>query len=221
VDVLKAITSRFSTRAFTAQPVDLALVQQLLDAARFAPSGVNHQPWRVAVLTGNTKKTLSQRIIAARHAGVNQHPDYHYYPDEFREPYLGRRKACGIALYHALGIQREDLEKRKQVWELNYQFFGAPVGLIFSLDADLVTGSWLDIGMFLQNVMLGALDLGLSTCPQAALAEYPDIVREVLNIPETQSIVCGMALGYADLTHPINQYRTTREPVENFTHFYS
>ena len=171
----------------------------------------------MAVVGPLHRQKLSESIIQARQKDIPENPDYHYYPTQWEEPYKSRRKACGLALYGALRIQKEDIERRKKQWYRNYFFFDAPVALIFYIDAILCKGSWMDMGMFLQNVMLAARYYGLETCPQASLAEYPDIVRECLNIPANQHIVCGMAMGYADWSDPINQYRTHRETVDSFT----
>ncbi len=219
IDVLEAIKTRQSTRAFLKKPVEQSLVHTILDAARFAPSGVNTQPWQVVVVTQEYIQQIGDALIAARNAEIHENPDYHYYPTEWYEPYKSRRKACGLALYTSLNITMQDTEKRKAQWHRNYHFFGAPVGLLFFLDAKLEKGSWVDMGMFIQNVMLAAKSVGLETCPQAALAEYPDIVRKIVGISTDKALLCGMALGYADHHHPINQYRTTRESVESFTQF--
>jgi nitroreductase len=220
LNVSDAIRGRASTRAFLDRAVEPRLITEILDTARWAPSGVNTQPWHVAVLGEATRKRLGDAIIAAREAGQAENPDYHYYPQRWEEPYRSRRKACGLALYGALGIGRDDAEARKAAWYRNYRFFDAPVGLIFSIDRDLEKGSWMDLGMFIQSVMLAARDHGLETCPQASLAEYPDIVREILELPASRAIVCGMSVGHGDPDHPINRYRTEREPVEAFARWY-
>lgn len=217
IDVLDAIRGRASTRAYLDRPVPDEVLQGVLETARWAPSGVNTQPWQVAVLGALTRRRLAEAIIAAREAGREENPDYHYYPREWHEPYRSRRKACGLALYGALGIGREDAQARKAAWYRNYRFFDAPVGLILSLDRDLETGSWLDMGAFLQSLMLAARGFGLESCPQASLAEYPDLVREIVGIPAGRAIVCGVSLGYADPQAAVNRYRTEREPVESFT----
>ncbi len=217
MDVLEAMRGRKSTRAYLDRPVARAIIESMLDAARWAPSGVNSQPWQVAVVTGTIKTRIGDELLAARKARQPENPDYAYYPKDWQEPYKSRRKATGLALYQALNIGKDDAFARLKAWNNNYRFFGAPVGLLFFVDRALAQGAWVDMGMFIENVMLAARGLGLETCPQASLAEYPDIVRGILDIPATRALVCGMALGYADDNAPVNNYRTTREPVSAFT----
>ena len=217
MDILEAMRGRKSTRAYLDKPVTRATVEAILDAARWAPSGVDSQPWKVAVVTGAIKARISEELLAARTAKQPENPDYAYYPSEWQEPYKSRRKATGLALYAALKIGKDDPQARMKAWNNNYRFFGAPVGLLFFVDRALAQGAWVDMGMFIENVMLAARGHGLDTCPQAALAEYPDIVRGILNFPNTHALVCGMALGYADHAHPVNNYRTERAPVSAFT----
>lgn len=217
MNVPDALKQRFSARAFLDRPVARATVEQVLDAARHAPSGTNMQPWHVAVLTGKTKTALSDAIIEQATAGVKPHPEIPYYPDEWFEPYKSRRFHTGVALYHALGIRRDDTARRTEQWNLNYRFFGAPVGLLFFLDRRLGRGSLVDMGIFLQSLMLAAVDIGLGTCPQAAMADYPDVVRRYVDMPGDMALLAGMALGYPDPAHPVNGFRTEREPVAGFT----
>ena len=221
MNITDAIEGRASTRAFLDTPVPRETVHAILDTARWAPSGVNTQPWQVAVVTGELKQKIGDRIIATRTEGRKPDPDYQYYPKEFPNPYKARRVACGKALYGALGIEREDMDRRVDQWNKNYHGFGAPVELFIFLDASLEKGSWLDTGMFIQNIMLAARAHGLETCPQAAMAEFPAIVREELDIPDTLHLVCGIALGYADPADPANNYRTEREDVDSFTRWFS
>ena len=216
MEVSSALLHRQSVRAFLNKPVSEELVQKILNTAKWAPSGVNTQPWRVVGVAGSEKQALSAALLKQFDAKTASNPDYHYYPTEWFEPYKSRRKACGLALYSAVGIQLGEDEKRRAAWRRNYTFFGAPVGLLFFIDRRLEKGSWLDMGLFLQNVMLAARGFGLETCPQASLAEYPDIVRQILQISNDWAVVCGMAVGYADWDHPINQYRTTREAEQAF-----
>jgi nitroreductase len=217
MDVLEAMRGRKSTRAYVDKPVARATIESILDAARWAPSGVNCQPWQVAVVTGAIKTRISEALLAARKARQPENPDYAYYPKDWQEPYKSRRKATGLALYQALNINKDDVFARLKAWNGNYHFFGAPVGLLFFVDRALSQGAWVDMGLFIENVMLAARAHGLETCPQASLAEYPDIVRGILNVPATRALVCGMALGYADVNAPVNNYRTEREPVSAFT----
>lgn len=215
-----AIKNRFSARAFLDKPVARETVYALLEQARWAPSGVNTQPWQVAVVEGDTLRALSESLLEARHLNLAPQPDYIYYPKTWVEPYAERRKACGLALYSALGIPKSDTAQRLHQWNLNYRCFGAPVALIIHLDRHLEKGSWLDTGFFIQNILLAATAQGLATCPQAALAEYPDRVRNLLQLSDSRVIVCGIALGYPDPLHPANQYRTERVAVEAFTTWY-
>jgi nitroreductase len=220
MNTLQAMHARHCNRAYLAKPVTDTLINDILEAARWAPSGVNSQPWQVAILRGETKRKLSERLLEMRDKQIEPNPDYAYYPDRWEEPYRSRRIVCGKALYTALGIAREDKQRQKIAWENNYRFFGAPIGLLFFIHKDLNQGSWLDMGMFIQNVMLAAVDHGLATCPQASLAEYPDVVRELLGLPAELAVVCGMSLGYADSQQAVNQFRLPRETVENFTRWY-
>jgi len=220
MDVLEAMRGRKSTRAYLDKPVARETVEAILDAARWAPSGVNSQPWQVAVVTGTIKARIGDELLAARQARQPENPDYAYYPKDWQEPYKSRRKATGLALYQALNIGKDDAFARIKAWNNNYRFFGAPVGLLFFVDRALAQGAWVDMGMFIQNVMLAARGHGLETCPQASLAEYPDIVRGILTIPATRALVCGMALGYADASAPVNCYRIEREPVGAFMSWY-
>lgn len=217
MNVTDAIKNRISTRAFLDKTVPNDLIEIILDTARWAPSGTNIQPWKVAVVKGNAKDSLSSALINHWKNGGASQPDYTYYPKQWVNPYKKRRFECGMALYSALDIKREDTEKRKAVWEANYEFFGAPATLFFFIDKNMEKGSWFDMGMFIQNVMICAEEHGLGTCPQASTADYPDLVREQLGIDDQYAVICGLALGYPDKSEAINQYRTTREAVEEFT----
>ncbi len=220
MDVLTAIQSRASTRAFLDRPVDRATITAILDTARWSPSGANTQPWEVCAVTGTTRQRITEALLAAREAGLAPDPDYAYYPAEWVDPFKTRRVECGMALYGAQGIKREDRERRIEAWNDNYRFFGAPAGLLVFIDRRMEKGSWVDLGMFVQSIMLAALGHGLATCPQAALAEYPNHVRNILGVDDNLALVCGLSLGYPDPKAPVNNYRTTREPVDGFTRWY-
>lgn len=221
MNIIDGLQARFSTRAFLSKSVDIGQIEKILDAARWTPSGKNTQPWHVAVVQGKTKHKISAALLQAYRNGEPARADYHYYSEHTPAEFRDRAFKCGMALYGALGIERGDKARRKAVWEENYNFFGAPVGLLIFLDAPLEKGSWVDAGMFLQSIMLAAVDLNLATCPQAALAEYPDLVKQILGEPFTnKNLVCGISLGYADKDHPVNRYRTEREAVNDFTQWY-
>lgn len=216
----EALTSRRSVRAFLPTPVEDATIRDILAVAARAPSGTNMQPWKAYVVQGEKKQALSDAIL---NSGMRPEKiawdEYKYYPDQFFEPYLTRRRAVGFALYSLLGIGRRDVEKMRAQHDRNFTFFDAPVGMIFTIDRRLNMGSWVDHGMFLQSIMVAARGRGLHTCPQAAFAPYHRQIRPLLSIPDEEIIVCGMALGYEDETKPENQLRSERAPLEEFVTF--
>ncbi len=211
---------RKSTRAFLNKPIELEKIHNILDLSGHAPSGVNTQPWDVAIVQGETKKQLDKKLENAFRSGIKANMDYQYYPKKWLEPYKSRRKACGLQMYSVLDIAREDKQKQQDQWAANYRAFDAPVVLFFFLNEYAQQGSYLDYGMFLQSLMLAAVDQGLATCPQAALTEYPQIVKEILSRDESQTLICGMALGYEDKQAVINSYRTEREAFSSFSQFF-
>ena len=218
----RIMVGRRSVRAFLPQTVAQVTVHEILDAARRAPSGVNTQPWQVRVLAGEPLRKFCDRLCEVVDDPVKsaQHQyEYAYYPHEWASPYLDRRRQVGWALYGLLGIQRGDHVRMHAQNRRNFRFFDAPVGLIFTIDRVLQQGSWLDYGMFLQNVMLAARARGLETCPQAAFAQFHRVITEALEIPEHQMLVCGMALGYADPVAIENTLETPREAVDQFAFF--
>ncbi|BDU76385.1 nitroreductase [Mesoterricola sediminis] len=216
------MSSRYSCRAFLDTPVPRAEVEAILAAASRAPSGTNTQPWRVHVLTGARLKRLSERILAVvrdpEAAAAHQEP-YAYYPTTWVSPYLERRRKVGFDLYALLGIPKGDTARMQAQFERNYGFFGAPVGLIFTLDGVMAQGSYLDYGMFLQNVMLAAKARGLDTCPQAAFIRWHRVIAEELDLPAGHGVVCGMSLGHADPAAPENRLRTERAPLADWVTF--
>ena len=217
-----AITSRRSVRAFLPTAIPNEVVRLILAAAVRAPSGTTFQPWRVYVLTGNRLKQLSDAILAAYNDPeiAKTHTEaYPYYPKEWVSPYIERRRKIGWGLYGLLGITREDKDKMHHQHGRNYLFFDAPVGLIFSIDRVLEQGSWLDYGMFLQNIMVAARGRGLDTCPQAAFNPFHRVIRETLQMPDSEELVCGMALGYADNDAVANRLTTERESLDVWATF--
>ena len=220
MSISQAIRNRKSCRAYLDKEVHQETVQNIIETARWAPSGVNHQPAQVAVLGKETKIRLSRILVEKHSSGIPPNPDYAYCPKDWPDVYKNRRKQCGLALYNSLSIPLDDLQGRKKHWENNYHFFHAPIGLIIFIEKGMPVGSWIDAGMFIQNILLAAQEHGLSTCPQAAFAEYPDVIRNVLNL-DSVDIICGIALGYEDAAHTLNSYRTERESIASFTRWYT
>jgi nitroreductase len=216
----RAIATRRSLRAFRPEAPPRELVEHLLLLAARAPSGTNMQPWRVHVATGATRARLVAAVQAAHGAGPGDDPPWRYYPESFFEPYLSRRRKVGWDLYALLGIGKGDKARMHAQVGRNFAFFDAPVGMVFTIDARLEVGSWLDHGMFLENLMVAARGHGLDTCPQAAFARYHRAIRSVLPIPEGETVVCGMALGYADMSAPENTLATERAPLADFAAFH-
>jgi nitroreductase len=217
-----AITSRHSMRAFLPTPVARETVEAILRIAARAPSGTNTQPWQVHVLTGAAKQRLSERIgaIYENPAELAEHErEYDYYPKEWTSPYIERRRKVGWDLYALLGIAKTDKDAMHRQHGRNYRFFDAPVGLIFSIDRVLQQGSWLDYGMFLQNIMVAARARGLHTCPQAAFTQFHRVIADELRFRPEQMLVCGMALGYADPAAVENSLVTERAEVSEFARF--
>ncbi len=219
--VADCIRQRQSIRAFQDKDVEKEKITRILDIARHAPSGANSQPWQVAVVAGSKKQELQTLLEEAFNSRKKYPKDYDYYPKTWIQPFKDRRIACGKQLYDTLGIARQDRKARIKQWLANYRAFDAPVMMLFFIDSSLATGSYIDYGMFWQSVMLAAHEEGLATCTQAALAEYPDIVREYLGYPATSLLLGGLSLGYADKEALVNSYRTPREEVATFTRFFT
>jgi nitroreductase len=216
-----AIASRRSVRAFLPTPVPRRTVEEILAVSSRAPSGTNMQPWKVHVVTGAAKDRLAAAVRSAflDHRGGHEQ-EYKYYPDRFPEPYLTRRRKVGWDLYGLLGIEKGDTGRMRQQHARNHIFFDAPVGMIFTIDRALEIGSWLDYGMFLENIMVAARGRGLDTCPQAAFAPFHKVIRAELGIPESEIVICGMSLGYGDPDAPENGLVTERAPIGEFATFH-
>jgi len=218
----EAITSRRSIRAFLPTPVPRSTIEAILQVASRAPSGTNTQPWKVVVLTGDSKTALSARVRAAfddPEERAKHSEEYAYYPTQWQSPYVDRRRKVGWDLYSLLGIGKADKQRMHEQHRRNYDFFDAPVGLIFTIDRVMQQGSWLDYGMFLQSVMVAARARGLDTCPQAAFTQFHKLIAEHLQLPDSEMVVCGMSLGFADPSKVENTLVTERESVANFARF--
>ncbi len=221
-----AILSRFSARAYLNKPVEKSVLEDVLQVAARAPSGTNTQPWKVYVVQGATKDKLVNEVCDA-HNAMATHPElateyaeeYDYYPSKWVSPFIDRRRECGFGLYGVLGIGKSDKDKMHLQHQQNYRFFGAPVGLIFTIDKVMGRGSLLDYGMFLQSVMVAARARGLHTCPQAAWNHFSKIIFKHVGAGDNEMMVCGMALGYADEAALVNTFKTTRVDARDFTNW--
>ena len=209
------IRSRKTIRAFRTEDVKKSVVMKMLDIARAAPSTFNTQPWQVHVLTGKAKSALSEALVRA-HSG-NTHPPYAAVPSPAPAECAARQDEFGHLYYSVLGIERTDMTARSRQTARNYVFFDAPVGLIFTIDAALTKHSWLDCGMFLQNLMLAAQARGLATCPQVSFVRYQSVIANQLKLKPSESVVCGMSLGYPDTAAALNRMQMPRERTEGFT----
>lgn len=218
----QTIASRRSVRAFLPTPVPRKVIEDILTVSARAPSGTNTQPWRVYVLTGAAREALIRDIGEAFDQPDWQErykDEYDYYPTHWKSPFIDRRRKVGWDLYTLLGIGKQDKRGMHEQHARNYTFFDAPVGLMFTVDRVLGRGSWMDYGMFLQNIMIAARGRGLDTCPQAAFTHFHSIIGRHLKLPPEQMLVCGMALGYADNEALVNRLVTERAPVSDFTTF--
>jgi nitroreductase len=213
------ITSRRSVRQFLSRPIPIETVMEILDVAARSPSGHNTQAWNVHVLVNDALHRLTESILERLGASesVPDQPEFDSYPADWISPYIDRRRKVGKDMYTLLGIPRGDtVGMRTQLFK-NYTFFGAPVGLMYTLPRIMVPGSVLDLGMFMQSVMLAALARGISTCPQAAFAPFHRIISDQLGLSDDQVVICGMSMGFADSIAPVNQLVTHREQASSFS----
>ena len=219
MNIKEAIEKRFSVRAFTKEVPDIETIKAILKTAGTAPSGGNIQPWKVYVLTENAKNELSKKTLYNFDNGVQEDIEYDIYPKPLADEYKKRRYECGADMYNALAIGKDDLDSRfKQIRE-NYNFFGAPFGMIITIDKSFGKNGWGHVGMFLENLWLSAIDYGLGICLQESWSIYPKTVKEVTKHPDNEIVWCGVAVGYEDSSNPINQYRTKREDLDSFVKF--
>ena len=218
------INARMSARAFTPELPSRELIDHILAVASRAPSGTNTQPWNVYVLEGKIRDELCDKVCDAYEA-ISKNPDlskdyeeaYSYYPEKWFSPYIDRRRENGWSLYGLLGIEKGDKEKMFLQHQKNFRFFDAPIGLFFTIHKDLGTGSILDYGMFLQNIMISAQSHGLATCPQAAWNKFSKIILPIIGAGDDEMLVCGMAIGYPNKADKVNTFQTPRAKVAEFT----
>jgi len=214
------IRGRRAKRGYTDKPVPIEVVKDILSIARFAPSSSNTQPWKCSVLTGKAR----ERIVTAAVKNFNDNhdtlvPEYPFFPDPLHEPYLSVFTKFRGQLGDAQGVERGDKESRRRDVARQFQFFGAPVGLIFTMDRRLAPASFICYGAFLQTIMLAAQGRGLDTLAQQIWALQDQVLRKELGIPETDMVVCGMCIGYADDGLPENNMKLDKFAPEQFATF--
>jgi len=219
--ITQTIRTRISTRAFLNKPVTRETINELLDITRWSPSGGNVQPWRVDVVTGRARERVINTVKKAMAGNMfSNEAELQVYPSKLWEPHRTYRYGVGEAMYEKLGIPREDKAARFAHLARNFEFFGAPVGMFFSLDRRFDKGQWAHLGMFMQTLCLAAEEMGLGTCMQEAWTPQAKTVSKVLELPESQQLYCGLALGYADTNAPVNSLRSDRAKPEEFTHYH-
>lgn len=214
------LAERRSCRAFDrSRPVEPALIERILELAARAPSGSNIQPWRVEVVMGAARDRLVAAMLAAFERGeaANEWP---YYPTQWTEPYLGRRRALGKALYALAGVAKGDEAAMKRQMARNFAFFDAPVALILTIDKTMAVGSWLDLGGFMMSLMVAAAGFGLESCPMQAVAQFAPVIRAQLGVAEDRHVACAVVLGHAVANAAVNRLETAREPVAGFARFH-
>lgn len=220
VSVSEAISSRRSSRAFLTRPVEEALLRNILEVARYAPSSGNVQPWRLYVLAGSELKQLNTAVAGTlSHKPRGEGMGYPIYPQNLKPAYQARRSRCAEDLYRTLGVGREDKAGRAKQFARNFTFFDAPVGMILAVDRSLGAAQWADLGIFVQTLLLLAHERGLATCAQACWTLLHRTVERQIDMPAEMMIFCGIAVGYPDLSHPINSLRTERATVEEIAEF--
>jgi nitroreductase len=219
-DFLSVIAGRHCKRSFLSSPVERGILERVLTAARQAPSPRNTQFWQVAVLTGQAREELSRRLCSGMESPERYEPDYVNRPLPMGEVYEQRSSAWGSAFYGAMGITRDDNARRREIERRNLRFYGAPTAMIFHLPRNAVNGTFLEMGLFLQNVMLGLVACGLESCPQYSVARYSSIIREFLGLGPERLVVCSLSVGYADESAPINTFFPERAALHEYTQWY-
>jgi len=219
MELIEGLETRRSVRGFKSTPVAVDMINRILNAANRSPSYTNSQPWEVAVVTGAKRDELSKVIYDLAASGTPAHPDEPS-PKSWPADIAQRTKEHGAKRFAALGVGRDDTAKREELRLINFKFFNAPCAMLIFMDKELGPWSTMDIGIFLQSLTLAAHGLGLGTCLQASLSYYPDAVRNLLNIPESKKLMCGLSLGYPDLDAPLNIYRSARKDLNDFVKWY-
>ncbi len=218
MSVIDALSNRYSCRRFKQDAVPIDLIHKILTAAQKTPSWCNTQPWDVHVVSGEALQTLSGKLEKQAASGATPNPDFSF-PERYEGDYRDRRKVCGLQLYKSVGIEKGDAERTRDQALENFRFFAAPHVMFLTVPSELGVYGAVDCGLYVSSFMLVANELGVATIAQAALASYPDVVREALNIGRERHLVCGISFGFEDTTHPINGYRTERESIASVVKF--
>ena len=219
MDIIEAIHKRQSIRSFKDIEVSLETVKEILNISKFAPSGGNTQPWKVYVLNQNIMKELESAILHNLDNGISEKPNFSIYPQPMSDHLKNRVKECGKLMYGALEIKKDDIEGRLNQLKQNFSFFGAPVGMLITVEKEVDLNGWGHVGHFIQNLCLSSIEYGLGTCLQESWSMYPETVQKITNYNKSEILWCGVALGYPNNDHPINNYRTPREDIETFAKF--
>jgi len=219
MDIIEAIHRRQSIRSFKDTEVSLKTVREILNISKFAPSGGNTQPWKVYVLNQNIMKELESAILHNLDNGISEKPNFSIYPQPMSDHLKNRVKECGKLMYGALKIKKDDIEGRLNQLKQNFSFFGAPVGMLITVEKEVDLNGWGHVGHFIQNLCLSSIEFGLGTCLQESWSMYPETVQKITNYNKSEILWCGVALGYPNNDHPINNYRTPREDIETFAKF--
>jgi|TARA_B100001939_G_scaffold190384_1_gene163858 nitroreductase len=219
MNILDAIKARQSIRSFKNQDVSREIIEKILEISRFAPSGGNTQPWKIYVLNKKMMKKLESTVLNNLDNGLSETPNFNIYPQPMSEHLKNRVKECGKLMYGALEIGKDDVEGRLNQLKQNFSFFGAPVGMLVTVEKEVDLNGWGHVGHFIQNICLSSMEFGLGTCLQESWSMYPETVQKIVDFSDSEILWCGIALGYPNKDHVINNYRTPREDLENFTKF--
>ena len=216
MNILDAIQARQSIRSFKNKEVSKEIIENILNISRFAPSGGNTQPWKIYVLSQELMKELETSVLSNLDNGVSETPNFNIYPQPMSDHLKNRVKECGRLMYGALEIGKEDVEGRLNQLKQNFSFFGAPVGMLVTVEKEVDLNGWGHVGHFIQNICLAAVDAGLATCLQEAWAGLPKLIKKYTGYGDEEILWCGIALGYEDPDHPVNSFRTKREEFESY-----
>ena len=221
MNVKEAFISRRSVRRFLPDPIPKDKIKNILECSAFAPSGHNIQPWHVYVVEGEKKQAITNSILESIKNGSAKYfkQEFDYYPTEWFEPFISRRRAVGFELYKLLNIKRDDFEAREKQMQENFHFFGAPVGMFITMDRRLAEGTFIDLGMFIQSILVGARGEGLHTCGQVAFTKFHSILSKELGFDENEMLVCGVSMGYEDENAPENKLRVEKLTHDQFSTF--